>query len=73
MAWFKRSKEHITTDTPKKDISDGTWVKCDECGEMIHRTQWESNYYICNNSFQELCSFTYYVAQGWTRVDNYMV
>lgn len=47
MAWFKRSKEHITTDTPKKDISDGTWVKCGDCNEMIHRTQWESNYYIC--------------------------
>lgn len=47
MAWFKRSKEHITTDTPKKDISDGTWVKCDDCNEMIHRMQWESNYYIC--------------------------
>ena len=47
MAWFKRSKEHITTDTPKKDISDGTWVKCGDCNEMIHQTQWESNYYIC--------------------------
>ena len=47
MAWFKRSKENITTDTPKKDISDGTWVKCNDCNEMIHQTQWESNYYIC--------------------------
>jgi acetyl-CoA carboxylase carboxyl transferase subunit beta len=48
MPWFKRSKENILTDTPKKDITDGTWIKCDECGEMIHITQWESNCYLCS-------------------------
>lgn len=47
MAWFKRSKENITTDTQKKDVQDGTWTKCSECGEMMHRKQWESNFYIC--------------------------
>ena len=47
MAWFKRSQEKISTDTPKKDITDGTWIKCDECGEMIHHLQWGSNDYIC--------------------------
>jgi acetyl-CoA carboxylase carboxyl transferase subunit beta len=47
MAWFKRSKENISTETPKKDVPDGMWVKCDECGEMIHRKQWESNKYVC--------------------------
>lgn len=47
MAWFKRSKENITTDTPKKDLPDGMWVKCDECGELIHKKQWEANKYIC--------------------------
>jgi len=47
MAWFKRSQEKILTDIPKKDISDGTWIKCDECGEMIHHLQWESNDYLC--------------------------
>jgi acetyl-CoA carboxylase carboxyl transferase subunit beta len=47
MAWFKRSKENITTDTPKKDLPDGMWVKCDECGELIHKKQWEANKYVC--------------------------
>lgn len=47
MAWFKRSQEKISTDTPKKDITDGTWIKCDECGEMIHHLQWVSNDYLC--------------------------
>ncbi|MDZ4711370.1 MAG: acetyl-CoA carboxylase, carboxyltransferase subunit beta [bacterium] len=47
MAWFKRSKENITTDTHRKDTPDGTWIKCPECGEMMHRKQWESNSYLC--------------------------
>ncbi len=47
MAWFKRSKENIATATQKKDIPDGTWIKCPECGEMMHKKQWESNMYLC--------------------------
>lgn len=47
MAWFKRSKENITTEMPKKDVPDGTWIKCPECSEMMHKKQWESNFYLC--------------------------
>lgn len=49
MAWFKRSKENISTDTQKKETPDGNWIKCSECGEMLHKVQWESNMYICIN------------------------
>lgn len=48
MAWFKRSKENISTTTQKKEIPDGTWVKCSDCGEMMHKLQWESNMYLCS-------------------------
>ncbi|MBX7043809.1 MAG: acetyl-CoA carboxylase, carboxyltransferase subunit beta [Ignavibacteria bacterium] len=47
MAWFKRSKENISKDTQKSDIADGSWIKCNECGEMMHKRQWESNFYLC--------------------------
>lgn len=47
MAWFKRSKENIATATQKTDVPDGTWTKCPECGEMMHKKQWESNLYLC--------------------------
>jgi acetyl-CoA carboxylase carboxyl transferase subunit beta len=47
MPWFKRSEKNITTDTPKQDVPDGMWVKCDECQEMMHRRQWEANSYTC--------------------------
>lgn len=47
MAWFKRSKENISTSVPKQDIPDGNWIKCSDCGEMMHKVQWESNMYLC--------------------------
>ena len=47
MAWFKRQEENIQTDTPKTDIPDGMWVKCEECGELIHKKQWEANAFTC--------------------------
>jgi acetyl-CoA carboxylase carboxyl transferase subunit beta len=48
MAWFKRTKENITTESQeKKDIAEGMWVKCPACSEMMHKTQWENNFYLC--------------------------
>ena len=47
MAWFKRSKENITTEVQKQDVPDGMWIKCDTCGELIHKKQWEANKYVC--------------------------
>lgn len=47
MAWFKRQEENIQTNTPKTDIPDGMWVKCEECGELIHKKQWEANAFTC--------------------------
>ena len=47
MAWFKRSKENIAAETQKKEIPDGMWVKCDECGEIIHKKELAQNLYTC--------------------------
>jgi acetyl-CoA carboxylase carboxyl transferase subunit beta len=47
MAWFKRTKENIAGTEGKKDIGEGNWIKCPECGEIMHKTQWENNLYLC--------------------------
>ncbi|MEW6511401.1 MAG: acetyl-CoA carboxylase, carboxyltransferase subunit beta [Bacteroidota bacterium] len=47
MAWFKRSKENIASETQKKEIPDGLWTKCDQCGEIIHRMELEKNFFTC--------------------------
>lgn len=47
MAWFKRSKENIAPETEKKEMPDGMWTKCDQCGEIIHKMELEQNLFIC--------------------------
>ena len=47
MAWFRRSKENIATETQKKDMPDGMWTKCEQCGEIIHKKELEKNFYTC--------------------------
>ncbi len=47
MAWFKRSKENISSDGQKKDIPDGMWTKCSGCSEIIHKKQLDQNLYTC--------------------------
>jgi acetyl-CoA carboxylase carboxyl transferase subunit beta len=47
MAWFKRSKEKISAETHKKEMPDGMWVKCDDCGEIIHKKELEQNLFTC--------------------------
>ncbi len=47
MAWFRRSKQNITSNGQKKDIPDGMWTKCPGCGEIIHKKSLEQNVFTC--------------------------
>ncbi|MBM4168920.1 MAG: acetyl-CoA carboxylase carboxyltransferase subunit beta [Ignavibacteria bacterium] len=47
MPWFRRSKQNIIAEGPKKEIPDGLWTKCNGCGEIIHRKQLEQNFFVC--------------------------
>jgi acetyl-CoA carboxylase carboxyl transferase subunit beta len=47
MAWFRRSKQNISSDGQKKDIPDGMWTKCPECNEIIHKKLLEQNLFTC--------------------------
>lgn len=47
MSWFKRSKENIAAETQKREIPDGLWTKCEQCGEIIHMTELQKNFYTC--------------------------
>jgi acetyl-CoA carboxylase carboxyl transferase subunit beta len=47
MSWFKRSKENIASETQKREIPDGLWTKCEQCGEIIHKTELEKSLYTC--------------------------
>ena len=46
MAWFKRTKQNIETQE-KKELGEGNWIKCPKCDEIMHKKQWENNFYLC--------------------------
>jgi len=46
MDWFKKSKTKLPPQA-KKDIPDGLWTKCKECGEIIYTKQLEENIWVC--------------------------
>ena len=47
MAWFRRTKESISSESGRKDIPEGLWTKCGGCGEIIHKNQLEENLWTC--------------------------
>ncbi|MCJ7483101.1 MAG: acetyl-CoA carboxylase, carboxyltransferase subunit beta [Thermodesulfovibrionales bacterium] len=45
MAWFKKTKE--TRGEKKGKITEGLWVKCDGCKEIVYKKEIEKNLKIC--------------------------
>lgn len=46
MEWFKKIKEGVTAQ-PKKEIPEGLWTKCEDCGEIIYVKELERNFWVC--------------------------
>lgn len=48
MAWFKREKSGILTDTrEKKETPEGLWYKCPSCKHIQMASEHEANFYVC--------------------------
>ena len=51
MAWFKRKKKGIYTETKdKKNLPEGLWHKCPNCETVIYRAEYEKNLNVCPKS-----------------------
>jgi acetyl-CoA carboxylase carboxyl transferase subunit beta len=47
MAWFRRSKENIESESQRREIPNGLWTKCENCGEIIHKMLLEQHLWTC--------------------------
>ena len=48
MAWFKRKKQGIYTETKdKKDLPQGLWKKCKQCSNLVLSEEFERNFFVC--------------------------
>src|SRR4051794_14890720 len=50
MAWFRRTKEGITTSSENKlEVPEGVWWKCPSCKKTILSDEMKQNKYVCTN------------------------
>lgn len=61
MAWFKRKDEKIT-ETGKKDIPGGLWIKCPTCEEILYKPEMDKNNSVCRH-----CNHHFRVNPGYYR------
>ena len=47
MTWFKRQSGELDTSGEKKVRTEGLWVKCDECRQIIWKKDLEENMNVC--------------------------
>ena len=47
MAWFKRQSGELDTSGEKKIRTEGLWVKCDNCRQIIWKKDLEENLNVC--------------------------
>ncbi len=47
MAWFKRESGELDTSGEKKVKTEGLWVKCDQCGQIIWKKDLDQNLNVC--------------------------
>jgi acetyl-CoA carboxylase carboxyl transferase subunit beta len=47
MAWFKRQSVDLDTSGEKKIRTEGLWVKCDQCRQIIWKKDLEENFNVC--------------------------
>ncbi len=47
MSWFKRENVELDTSGEKKVRTEGLWVKCEQCRQIIWKKDLEENYNVC--------------------------
>ena len=47
MAWFKKDKPTVTAASPRSKVSEGMWLKCNHCREIVYRKEVDRNNKVC--------------------------
>jgi acetyl-CoA carboxylase carboxyl transferase subunit beta len=48
MTWFKRESQELDTSGERKMRSEGLWVKCDRCRQILWKKDLENNFHVCS-------------------------
>ncbi len=59
--WFRRESKNIKS-TSKRDIREGSWIKCPECKNIIYKSVLKEDFFVCNQcTFHFRISSTEYI------------
>src|SRR3954469_1552400 len=47
MTWFKRQPQELDTSGEKKVRTEGLWVKCEGCRQIIWKKDLDENFHVC--------------------------
>ncbi len=47
MVWFRKTYTTISPKAKRTDTPGGLWIKCENCGELIYKSDWEKKFKVC--------------------------
>jgi acetyl-CoA carboxylase carboxyl transferase subunit beta len=47
MTWLRKAKEGLKAQQKRRELPDGLWSKCEECGEILYHKELERNLWTC--------------------------
>jgi acetyl-CoA carboxylase carboxyl transferase subunit beta len=47
MTWLRKTKEGLKPQQRRRELPDGLWSKCEECGEILYHKELERNLWTC--------------------------
>ena len=47
MSWFKRQENEIESTAEKRVRTEGLWIKCEGCGQVIWKADLDANLQVC--------------------------
>jgi len=62
MVWFRKPKYTIVDPPIKKEMPDGLWTRCEDCGEIIYNKELEENLKVCPK-----CNYHFRIG-AWERI-----
>ncbi len=57
MSWLKKRKETLKRPQRKRELPDGLWTKCEDCGEILYHKELERNLWTCTK-----CSYHFRIS-----------
>jgi acetyl-CoA carboxylase carboxyl transferase subunit beta len=64
MSWIKKAKEGLKVQQRRRELPDGLWTKCEDCGEILYHKELERNLWTCSK-----CSYHFRIpARTYIRI-----